>query len=299
VGFLTGLFGGTETTIVTVLLGLAIVLVLIVLAVWLLKLMFNATGNVARGRNKRLSVIDMTPIDQKRQLVLVRRDGVEHLLMVGGAHELVIESGIPAENASAIQPRPARRPAQPVAAPASPSRDKSPSLAPAPALAPATPAASPLNVPQPRRPSAPPPRVESTQPRVESPQPRVESRQAPAPRPEPVTRAAPPPAPVVAPAAPDVAPAREASVGSVAGLGRPAADRRRPSLRHTGLLRPLSRNEPLIPNQSHKPDPERPDSGTKAPADVNGSAAQGDAHSSDVEVDEVEHDRNSQAGRIN
>lgn len=110
-GFLTSLFGGSENTIVTVLLALGIVLVLIVLGVWALKLLFNATGNVGRGRNRRLNIVDSAAIDPKRQLVLVRRDNVEHLLVVGGSHDLIVESGItpPAE------PTPIKRPKRRIA----------------------------------------------------------------------------------------------------------------------------------------------------------------------------------------
>jgi flagellar biogenesis protein FliO len=46
---------------------------------------------------KRIDVIEQTPIDAKRRLVLVRRDGVEHLLMIGGPVDIVIEGGIGAE----------------------------------------------------------------------------------------------------------------------------------------------------------------------------------------------------------
>ena len=61
--FITSLFGGTENSILTVVFALGIVLVLIVLAVWLLKLLFSASGNVARGRNRRLSVSDSLAVD--------------------------------------------------------------------------------------------------------------------------------------------------------------------------------------------------------------------------------------------
>lgn len=91
-GPLLSLFGGD--TFLTVLLALVIVVILIVLGVWALKLVFNATGRASRGRAKRLAVIDATPVDQKRQLVLVRRDNVEHLLLIGGSQDLLVESSI-------------------------------------------------------------------------------------------------------------------------------------------------------------------------------------------------------------
>lgn len=94
-GFITSLFGESSGSILTVVFALGIVLVLIVLAVWLLKLVYTASGKVARGRNRRLAVMESLAIDQKRQLLVIRRDNVEHLVLIGGAQDLVIETGIP------------------------------------------------------------------------------------------------------------------------------------------------------------------------------------------------------------
>ena len=94
--FLTSLVGGSGSLYLNAALALAIVLVLIFLGLWALKLLFRASGTVVRGRNKRLSIIDTLPVDSKRQLLIVRRDNVEHLVMVGGPQDLVIESGFPA-----------------------------------------------------------------------------------------------------------------------------------------------------------------------------------------------------------
>ncbi|MBI4183072.1 MAG: FliO/MopB family protein [Proteobacteria bacterium] len=51
----------------------------------------------AAGR--RLAVVDSAPIDGKRRLVLVRRDHVEHLLVLGPTGELVVEAGIASQPA--------------------------------------------------------------------------------------------------------------------------------------------------------------------------------------------------------
>jgi len=48
------------------------------------------------GKERRLSVIEVAPIDARRRLVLLRRDNVEHLVLLGAASELLVESGIPA-----------------------------------------------------------------------------------------------------------------------------------------------------------------------------------------------------------
>ncbi|HUH77075.1 MAG TPA: flagellar biosynthetic protein FliO, partial [Devosia sp.] len=131
-----------ENSWLTALFALGIVVVLIVLGVWLLKLLFNATSNVSRGRNRRLSVVDSVAIDQKRQLLIVRRDNVEHLILVGGPQDVVIEAGIAVEEAPAAQstrrpvPMVARRPA-PQAKVVAPAPVPAPAQVPAPAPAPA------------------------------------------------------------------------------------------------------------------------------------------------------------------
>jgi flagellar protein FliO/FliZ len=48
----------------------------------------------ARGRTRRLAVIESLAIDPKRRLLLIRRDGVEHLVMTGLDGATVIETGI-------------------------------------------------------------------------------------------------------------------------------------------------------------------------------------------------------------
>ncbi|MGQ0445176.1 MAG: hypothetical protein ACT4O2_08660, partial [Beijerinckiaceae bacterium] len=47
-----------------------------------------------RARPPRLGTVDAFNLDHQRQLVIVRRDNVEHLLMIGGPNDLVIESEI-------------------------------------------------------------------------------------------------------------------------------------------------------------------------------------------------------------
>jgi flagellar protein FliO/FliZ len=47
-----------------------------------------------RGRQPRLGIVDVYDLDRQRQLVLLRRDNVEHLVMLGGPNDLVVESNI-------------------------------------------------------------------------------------------------------------------------------------------------------------------------------------------------------------
>lgn len=73
-----------------------IVLALIGVAAWLVRRFGgNSLGSGAsRGRMPRLAVIDAAAVDGRRRLVLVRRDNVEHLLMIGGPADLVVEPNI-------------------------------------------------------------------------------------------------------------------------------------------------------------------------------------------------------------
>lgn len=112
--FLDSLLGGSGNTILNAVLALGIVLVLIILGLWGLKVVFKASGNVGRGRNRRLSVTDSLPLDPKRQLLIIRRDNVEHLILTGGPHDVVIETGIPVQVAPVRAPL--RRPSPGVAA---------------------------------------------------------------------------------------------------------------------------------------------------------------------------------------
>lgn len=77
-------------------LTLLFVLALIGVLAWLARR--AGLGNrVARtaGSRRRLSVSEVSVIDGKRRLVLVRRDEVEHLVLLGPQKDLVIETGIP------------------------------------------------------------------------------------------------------------------------------------------------------------------------------------------------------------
>jgi len=72
------------------------VLALIGVAAWLVRrFASNRLGaNTSRGRMPRLAVIDASAVDGRRRLVLVRRDNVEHLIMIGGPTDIVVESHI-------------------------------------------------------------------------------------------------------------------------------------------------------------------------------------------------------------
>ncbi len=89
-----------------------IVLALIGGVAWLVR-RFGAGGlsaSNARGRQTRLGVIEATAVDSRRRLVLVRRDNVEHLIMLGGPTDLVVEANIVRAQAAATRDAPAQRP---------------------------------------------------------------------------------------------------------------------------------------------------------------------------------------------
>src|SRR6266404_2777692 len=72
------------------------VMALIGVTAWLVR-RFAASrlgANTNRGRMPRLAVIDAAAVDGRRRLVLVRRDNIEHLLMIGGPTDIVVEPNI-------------------------------------------------------------------------------------------------------------------------------------------------------------------------------------------------------------
>ncbi|HXQ06578.1 MAG TPA: flagellar biosynthetic protein FliO, partial [Bradyrhizobium sp.] len=81
------------------------VLALIGVAAWLVRRFAGSRlgTNTNRGRMPRLAVIDAAAVDGRRRLVLVRRDNIEHLLMIGGPTDIVVESNIVRANAARDQ----------------------------------------------------------------------------------------------------------------------------------------------------------------------------------------------------
>ncbi len=81
-------------------LALAAVLALIGFSGWVLRRLVASgviTGALlpaGPGRPQRLSIVEVRQVDVRRRLVLIRRDNVEHLLLLGATGEIVIETGI-------------------------------------------------------------------------------------------------------------------------------------------------------------------------------------------------------------
>jgi hypothetical protein len=89
------LFGSEMPLAARFFIAFLVVLALIGLTAWLVR-RFGASrlGSATRGRQPRLAVIDAATVDGRRRLVLIRRDNIEHLLMIGGPTDLVVEPNI-------------------------------------------------------------------------------------------------------------------------------------------------------------------------------------------------------------
>ncbi len=47
------------------------------------------------AKARRLSIVEVMPVDAKRRLVLLRRDSTDHLILLGNGPDLLLEGGIP------------------------------------------------------------------------------------------------------------------------------------------------------------------------------------------------------------
>jgi flagellar protein FliO/FliZ len=72
-------------------LALILVLGLIALLAWLLR---RFGMGVKVTKNRRLGIVEVQMLGPRHRLMLIRRDEVEHLVVVGPGSETVIESGI-------------------------------------------------------------------------------------------------------------------------------------------------------------------------------------------------------------
>ena len=63
------------------------------LALVLKKLGLSGVVEATKG-NKRLKIVESLPLDARRRAVLIQRDDVQHLVIIGQNAETVIETGI-------------------------------------------------------------------------------------------------------------------------------------------------------------------------------------------------------------
>ena len=77
------------------LLAFVFVIGLIMSMAWLLRRFGLGDGGTnTLGRKKRTSTIESTALDARHRMYLVRRDDVEHLVLIGPTDSVVIERGI-------------------------------------------------------------------------------------------------------------------------------------------------------------------------------------------------------------
>jgi flagellar protein FliO/FliZ len=98
------LFGGMPDMVKFIIVFLVILGILVPLL--LLWRRFSGPFGSSGQRGRRLAVIDTAAVDARRRLILIKRDNVEHLLMIGGPTDIVVEPNIVRTPAAARDPRP-------------------------------------------------------------------------------------------------------------------------------------------------------------------------------------------------
>ncbi|NNE82762.1 MAG: FliO/MopB family protein [Alphaproteobacteria bacterium] len=79
--------------IVRFLLSFVVVIGLLGGLAWVLRR--YGTGRITTAGGKgRLGVVEVSIVDAKRRLVLIKRDDVEHLLLLSPTNEMIVETGI-------------------------------------------------------------------------------------------------------------------------------------------------------------------------------------------------------------
>ena len=80
----------------------ATVFVVVVIVGWLVRSISTKQrgGAAARNCNPQLAVIDVALLAGRRKLIIIRRDNVEHLLIIGGPSDVVVETNILRGNAA-------------------------------------------------------------------------------------------------------------------------------------------------------------------------------------------------------
>ncbi|MGL5735197.1 MAG: hypothetical protein ACRCYS_10065, partial [Beijerinckiaceae bacterium] len=88
------LFGDNVSAYVQYAVAFVTILILLLLLAYILRLVTRRRlgGTVPRGRAPRLGVVEVFDLDNQRRLILLRRDNVEHLVMIGGPTDVVVES---------------------------------------------------------------------------------------------------------------------------------------------------------------------------------------------------------------
>lgn len=81
-------------SIVRMLGSLAVVLGMLAGALWLVRRYdIRLPGRIGSGRQQRLEIVERVSIDQRRSLLLIRRDGQEHLLLLSPEGHVIVDRG--------------------------------------------------------------------------------------------------------------------------------------------------------------------------------------------------------------
>jgi flagellar protein FliO/FliZ len=110
--FLTPAIGETAARFVIIALVVLLLGALTLLVIGMTMRVFGGRRSrkrEARNPGQRLAVPDVLPVDARRKLVLIRRDNIEHLLLVGGNTDIVIEPTIQRHIAAGRMPAAAAR----------------------------------------------------------------------------------------------------------------------------------------------------------------------------------------------
>ncbi|EJF88794.1 flagellar biosynthetic protein FliO [Bartonella tamiae] len=93
--WLANQIGTSAANVIISLLVLVVVIIAIFVTLAILRKINNGTFVIGgKSRTPRLSIRDAAAVDHTRRLVLVRRDNVEHLILIGGHNDVVIETNI-------------------------------------------------------------------------------------------------------------------------------------------------------------------------------------------------------------
>lgn len=99
------ILGGQGGTLLSAIVIVAVALLALFAVVWLYRRRSPSTFvRGGRARQPRLAVLDAAAVDTRRRIVLIRRDDVEHLVMIGGPTDVVIESRIVTTDEAAEAP---------------------------------------------------------------------------------------------------------------------------------------------------------------------------------------------------
>ncbi|MGA8172960.1 MAG: hypothetical protein WB816_19315, partial [Methylocystis sp.] len=96
----------TQSQLLPYIIAIAFFLAAAALILYIVRMVFGRRIRAPgpRNRPRRLDIVDAFELDRERQLVIVRRDNTEHLLLIGGPNDLLVEGGINRGEAAVSRP---------------------------------------------------------------------------------------------------------------------------------------------------------------------------------------------------